>query len=146
MTLPTSSVLANTGDAKNMGRRKIEIAPIQNERYRQVTFAKRKLGVIRKATELSVLCDTDVAVIIFGQNKKMSVYSSSPMNELVNRYLDNQETADVRSACPALAALASAARLPPLAGAHLPRRGWARACEGLCCPRPARIGRRVRRR
>ena len=99
MSLPTAAVLSS-GDAKNMGRRKIEIAPIQNERYRQVTFAKRKLGVIRKATELSVLCDTDVAVIIFGQNKKMSVYSSSPMNELVNRYLDNQETADVRSAFP----------------------------------------------
>ena len=80
----------------DMGRRKIEISPIQNERHRQVTFAKRKLGVIRKATELAVLCGTDVAVIITGQNKKMSVYSSGPVNELVNRYLESKDSAEVR--------------------------------------------------
>ena len=37
-----------------MGRRKIEIVRIENERHRMVTFAKRKAGLIKKATELAV--------------------------------------------------------------------------------------------
>ena len=49
-----------------MGRRKIEIARIDNERHRQVTFAKRKSGLIKKATELAILADAEVGLIIFG--------------------------------------------------------------------------------
>ena len=63
-----------------MGRRKIDIVRIENERHRQVTFAKRKSGLIKKATELAILCDVQVGVIIFGANDKMSIYSSSHMN------------------------------------------------------------------
>ncbi|KAH7326939.1 hypothetical protein B0J17DRAFT_581058 [Rhizoctonia solani] len=49
-----------------MGRRKIEILPIQHDRNRSVTFLKRKNGLFKKAYELGVLCSVDVAVIIFG--------------------------------------------------------------------------------
>ncbi|KZW01281.1 SRF-like protein [Exidia glandulosa HHB12029] len=49
-----------------MGRRKIEIKSITNERNRSVTFLKRKNGLFKKAYELGVLCSVDVAVIIFG--------------------------------------------------------------------------------
>ena len=80
-----------------MGRRKIEIARIQNDRHRQVTFAKRKLGVMKKATELSILCNANVAVIVFSANtNKMSVYSSCPINSLVQRFMETRESAEVR--------------------------------------------------
>jgi MADS-box transcription factor len=49
------------------------------------TFLKRKFGLFKKAHELSVLCSADVAVIIFGANKKLYEYSSSDMAELVGR-------------------------------------------------------------
>jgi MADS-box transcription factor len=49
-----------------MGRRKIAIQPITNDRTRSVTFLKRKTGLFKKAYELGVLCSVDVAVIIFG--------------------------------------------------------------------------------
>ncbi|SCZ93928.1 BZ3500_MvSof-1268-A1-R1_Chr6-3g08995 [Microbotryum saponariae] len=53
-----------------MGRRKISIAPIQDDRNRSVTFLKRKNGLFKKAYELGVLCKADVAVIVFnGANK-----------------------------------------------------------------------------
>jgi MADS-box transcription factor len=50
------------------------------------TFLKRKGGLFKKAHELSVLCSVDVAVIIFGNNKKLYEYSSSDIGEILQRY------------------------------------------------------------
>lgn len=50
------------------------------------TFLKRKGGLFKKAHELSVLCSVDVAVFIFGNNKKLYEYSSSDMHDLITRY------------------------------------------------------------
>ncbi|KAI0432388.1 hypothetical protein F5Y09DRAFT_339746 [Xylaria sp. FL1042] len=69
-----------------MGRRKIEIKPIKDDRNRSVTFLKRKGGLFKKAHELSVLCSVDVAVFIFGSNKKLYEYCSGDMRELIGRY------------------------------------------------------------
>ncbi|PBP24290.1 SRF-type transcription factor RlmA [Diplocarpon rosae] len=69
-----------------MGRRKIEIKAIKDDRNRSVTFLKRKGGLFKKAHELSVLCSVDVAVVIFGNNKKLYEYSSSDIGEIMTRY------------------------------------------------------------
>ncbi|EEH19255.1 hypothetical protein PABG_01574 [Paracoccidioides brasiliensis Pb03] len=69
-----------------MGRRKIEIKAITDDRNRSVTFLKRKGGLFKKAHELSVLCSVDVAVIIFGHNKKLYEFSSGDINETLGRY------------------------------------------------------------
>ncbi|KAK1781256.1 hypothetical protein QBC45DRAFT_71181 [Copromyces sp. CBS 386.78] len=69
-----------------MGRRKIEIKAIKDDRNRSVTFLKRKGGLFKKAHELSVLCSVDVAVIIFGNNKKLYEYSSSNIRDILQRY------------------------------------------------------------
>ncbi len=50
------------------------------------TFLKRKGGLFKKAHELSVLCSVDVAVIIFGNNKKLYEYSSSDIGEILQRH------------------------------------------------------------
>ena len=50
------------------------------------TFLKRKGGLFKKAHELSVLCSVDVAVIIFGHNKKLYEYSSGDINETIERF------------------------------------------------------------
>lgn len=74
-----------------MGRRKIEIKPIRDERNRSVTFLKRKAGLFKKAHELSVLCSVDVAVIVFGNsgrnanNEKLYEYSSSDLHSILRR-------------------------------------------------------------
>ena len=54
-----------------MGRKKINIARISDERNRQVTFTKRKFGLMKKAYGLSVLCDCEIAVIIFNSHNKV---------------------------------------------------------------------------
>ncbi|RKP32884.1 SRF-TF-domain-containing protein, partial [Metschnikowia bicuspidata] len=67
-----------------MGRRKIEIEPLEDDRNRSVTFVKRKAGLFKKAYELSVLCEVDLAVIIVGSNNKVYEFSSVDTRELLN--------------------------------------------------------------
>lgn len=50
------------------------------------TFLKRKGGLFKKAHELSVLCSVDVAVIIFGHNKKLYEFSSGDIRETLGKY------------------------------------------------------------
>lgn len=69
-----------------MGRRKIEIEPLADDRNRSVTFVKRKAGLFKKAYELSVLCDVDLAVIVVGSNNKIYEFSTVDTHELMKCY------------------------------------------------------------
>ncbi|KAK6924680.1 Transcription factor, MADS-box, partial [Dillenia turbinata] len=42
-----------------MGRGKVELKRIENPTRRQVSFSKRKNGLLKKAFELSILCDAE---------------------------------------------------------------------------------------
>ncbi|WOG98969.1 hypothetical protein DCAR_0418315 [Daucus carota subsp. sativus] len=59
-----------------MGRVKREIKKIENVTSRQITFSKRRRGLVKKAHELSVLCDVDVALIIFSPTGRVSQFSN----------------------------------------------------------------------
>ncbi|KAJ1987427.1 Myocyte-specific enhancer factor 2D [Coemansia spiralis] len=74
-----------------MGRKKIKIQMIKDERNRQVTFLKRKAGLLKKAYELSVLCDCEIAVIIFSSQNKLVQYASTNMDKVLMRYTDHGE-------------------------------------------------------
>ncbi|KAB2633629.1 MADS-box protein CMB1-like [Pyrus ussuriensis x Pyrus communis] len=65
-----------------MGRGKVELKRIENKSNRQVTFSKRRNGLLKKAFELSVLCDAEVALIIFSGRGKLYEFSSSLRNLL----------------------------------------------------------------
>ena len=69
-----------------MAREKIQIKKIDNATARQVTFSKRRKGLIKKAEELSVLCDADVALIIFSSTGKLFEYSNLRMREILERH------------------------------------------------------------
>ncbi|GAA5965615.1 hypothetical protein JCM3765_004757 [Sporobolomyces pararoseus] len=69
-----------------MGRRKISIAPISDDRNRQVTFLKRKNGLFKKAYELGVLCSADVAVVVFNANGKLFEFGSGDLDQILLRY------------------------------------------------------------
>ncbi|KAK9757500.1 hypothetical protein RND81_01G166400 [Saponaria officinalis] len=71
-----------------MGRGKIEIKRIENSTNRQVTYSKRRSGIIKKATEITVLCDAKVSLIIFSNNGKMHAYHSagSSVEEILDQY------------------------------------------------------------
>lgn len=71
-----------------MGRKKISIARISDERNRQVTFTKRKFGLMKKAYELSVLCDCEISVIIFNSHNKLFQYASTDMDKVLLKYTE----------------------------------------------------------
>ncbi|KAL1549943.1 MADS-box transcription factor 23-like isoform X1 [Salvia divinorum] len=73
-----------------MGRGKIEIKKIENVNSRQVTFSKRRGGLLKKANELAVLCDAQVAVIIFSGTGKLYEFASSCMAQILARYNQNR--------------------------------------------------------
>lgn len=59
-----------------MGRGKIEIKKIENVTTRQVTFSKRRVGLLKKARELAVLCDAEIAVIVFSSTGRLFEFAS----------------------------------------------------------------------
>lgn len=61
-----------------MGRGKIEIKRIENTTTRQVTFSKRRTGLLKKTNELSVFCDAQIGLIIFSSTGKLFQYCSQP--------------------------------------------------------------------
>ncbi|KAJ9539415.1 hypothetical protein OSB04_032148 [Centaurea solstitialis] len=69
-----------------MVRGKTQMKRIENATSRQVTFSKRRNGLLKKAFELSVLCDAEVALIIFSPRGKLYEFASSSMQETIERY------------------------------------------------------------
>ncbi|KAK1668775.1 hypothetical protein QYE76_056968 [Lolium multiflorum] len=74
-----------------MGRGKIEIKRIENQSNRQVTFSKRKNGILKKAKEISVLCDAEVGVVVFSSAGKLYDFCSpkTSLSRILEKYQTN---------------------------------------------------------
>lgn len=59
-----------------MGRGRIQLKRIENKISRQVTFSKRRSGLLKKAHEISVMCDAEVALIVFSTKGKLFEYAT----------------------------------------------------------------------
>ncbi|XP_038684915.1 MADS-box transcription factor 6-like isoform X2 [Tripterygium wilfordii] len=69
-----------------MGRGKVELKRIENPTNRQVTFSKRRNGLLKKAFELSILCDAEIAILIFSPSAKLFQFASHDMDRTVAKY------------------------------------------------------------
>ncbi|KAL7127673.1 hypothetical protein ABFS83_14G267700 [Erythranthe nasuta] len=69
-----------------MGRGKIVIRRIDNSTSRQVTFSKRRSGLLKKAKELAILCDADVGLIIFSSTGRLYDFANTSMRSVIERY------------------------------------------------------------
>ncbi|XP_044357539.1 MADS-box transcription factor 27-like [Triticum aestivum] len=83
-----------------MVRGKAVIERIENTTSRQVTFSKRKSGLFKKARELGVLCDAQVAVLLFSNTGRLYDYSNSNsgMKSIIERYQHVKEGQQFMSA------------------------------------------------
>ncbi|KAK4757321.1 hypothetical protein SAY87_018622 [Trapa incisa] len=71
---------------RKLGRGKIQIKRIENTTNRQVTFCKRRNGLLKKAYELSVLCDAEVALVVFSSRGRLYEYSNNSVRGTIERY------------------------------------------------------------
>ncbi|KAK0573282.1 hypothetical protein LWI29_005675 [Acer saccharum] len=70
-----------------MGRGRVQLKRIENKINRQVTFSKRRGGLLKKAHEISVLCDAEVGLIVFSHKGKLFEYATdSCMEKILERY------------------------------------------------------------
>ncbi|KAH9770852.1 Agamous-like MADS-box protein AGL1 [Citrus sinensis] len=76
----------SSSQSKKIGRGKIEIKRIENTTNRQVTFCKRRNGLLKKAYELSVLCDAEVALIVFSSRGRLYEYANNSVRATIDRY------------------------------------------------------------
>nr|AFX67154.1 perpetual flowering 1 variant a [Arabis alpina]AFX67156.1 perpetual flowering 1 variant a [Arabis alpina] len=85
-----------------MGRKKLKIKRIENKSSRQVTFSKRRNGLIEKARQLSVLCDASVALLVVSSSGKLYSFSSGDnlvkiLDRYGKRHADDLKALDLQS-------------------------------------------------
>ncbi|EYU31041.1 hypothetical protein MIMGU_mgv1a020111mg [Erythranthe guttata] len=72
-----------------MGRSKLPIKKIENTTNRQVTFSKRRYGLIKKAYEIAVLCDIDLTLIMLSPSGRLSHFSGRKrVEDVIYRYIN----------------------------------------------------------
>ncbi|XP_041609165.1 myocyte-specific enhancer factor 2A isoform X9 [Vulpes lagopus] len=77
--------------------RKQPKCPLTDEWIKKVTFTKRKFGLMKKAYELSVLCDCEIALIIFNSSNKLFQYASTDMDKVLLKYTEYNEPHESRT-------------------------------------------------
>ncbi|KAL1566324.1 hypothetical protein AAHA92_01948 [Salvia divinorum] len=71
-----------------MGRVKLKIQRLETLNSRQVTYGKRRAGILKKAQEISVLCDIPIVLIMFSPSGKPSIFCGqrSNIDEMIAKY------------------------------------------------------------
>ncbi|TYI36193.1 hypothetical protein ES332_A03G125400v1 [Gossypium tomentosum] len=71
-----------------MGRVKLKIKKLENPNGRQATYAKRKHGIMKKANELSILCDVEIVLLMFSPTNKPSlcIGKRSSIEEIIEKF------------------------------------------------------------
>ncbi|XP_028058457.1 agamous-like MADS-box protein AGL66 isoform X2 [Camellia sinensis] len=69
--------------------RKVDMKKIEDITKCQVTFSKRRSSLIKKAHEISVCCDVDIAFITFSPSGRVSKFCSQRrIEDLIHRYIN----------------------------------------------------------
>ncbi|KAL5832038.1 hypothetical protein ACOSQ4_017392 [Xanthoceras sorbifolium] len=72
-----------------MVRVKLPLKKVENKTKRNVSFAKRKNGLVKKAYELSTFCDVDVGLVIFSSAGNLVLFGGKRRTEeILKRYID----------------------------------------------------------
>ncbi len=74
---------------KNLGKKKIKISKIENKTSSLITYYKRKKGLIKKAMELSLLCDVEIFLVIVDQKDRLSITCSKSIHDFINKNIIN---------------------------------------------------------
>lgn len=78
----------------SLGRQKIAIAKIPKKNNLQVTFSKRRVGLFKKASELSTLCGIEIAIIVFSPANKVFSFGHPNVESIVHKFLTQHSPSD----------------------------------------------------
>ena len=81
---------------KNLGKKKIKISKIENKTSSLITYYKRKKGLIKKAMELSLLCDVEIFLVIVDQKDRLSITCSKSIHDFINKNIINMNNRIVK--------------------------------------------------
>ncbi|KAK2997173.1 hypothetical protein RJ639_025787, partial [Escallonia herrerae] len=73
---------------EKMGRVKLKMQTLESTGNRQVTYSKRRSGIIKKARELSILCGIDIILLMFAPNGRPTMFSGvhSKVDEVITKF------------------------------------------------------------
>ncbi|KAE8707417.1 MADS-box transcription factor 16 [Hibiscus syriacus] len=71
-----------------MGRVKLKIKRLESYSNRQVTYSKRRTGILKKAKELSILCDSHIILLMFSLTGKPTLFNGerSSIEEVIAKF------------------------------------------------------------
>ncbi|PPD88553.1 hypothetical protein GOBAR_DD14506 [Gossypium barbadense] len=75
-----------SSDKKTKGKQKIEIKIIENADDRLITFSKRRTGIYKKISELSILCGGEILFIIFSPDGKPFSFGHPSVESIAKRF------------------------------------------------------------
>nr|GLL19883.1 agamous-like MADS-box protein AGL61 [Ipomoea trifida] len=84
----------NTSRRVTRGRQRIPLARIENDAHRNVTFSKRRTGLFKKASEMSTLCGTEIAMVVFSPSGKAFTFSNPDLNTVLTKYFVQNPTTE----------------------------------------------------
>ncbi|KAD5802880.1 hypothetical protein E3N88_14240 [Mikania micrantha] len=84
---PDFDCLAVNADQPKIPRTKVDLKHIEDVQRRRVCFSKRRTGLMKKAHELSVLCNADIGVVVFSAAGKLYDFASSSIQQIIRRYI-----------------------------------------------------------
>uniref|UniRef100_A0ACD5VYA5 Uncharacterized protein n=1 Tax=Avena sativa TaxID=4498 RepID=A0ACD5VYA5_AVESA len=68
------------------GRQRIDMTLREDKDSRQVTFSKRRSGLFKKCSELSLICGAHVAVVVFSEAGNVFALGSPSVDAVLRRY------------------------------------------------------------
>ncbi|XP_048620932.1 agamous-like MADS-box protein AGL65 [Brassica napus] len=70
-----------------MGRKKIELKTIECPKEKSIKYSKRKKGLLKKAEEMAVLCDSDIILLVFSPTSKPNLFypHSRPLSRILEK-------------------------------------------------------------
>ncbi|XP_019433137.1 PREDICTED: agamous-like MADS-box protein AGL62 [Lupinus angustifolius] len=89
--------MPNSNPRRSKGRQRIEMKKITNESNLQVTFSKRRSGLFNKASELSTLCDAQVALVVFSPGNKVFSFGDPSVDAVISRYQMRDQPQNLRN-------------------------------------------------
>ncbi|XP_019185056.1 PREDICTED: agamous-like MADS-box protein AGL61 [Ipomoea nil] len=80
------------------GRQRIPLKRIENDIHRNVSFSKRRLGLFKKASEISTLCGVKISVVVFPPNQeKVYTFGSPSVYAVLNKYVAESENRTIEA-------------------------------------------------